>query len=655
MDILDAFWDISFEKYGYSDDNPSIQKFLISLLITYSVTRFQGKIPKAWDNLLLPKQNDIGVFINNLMSNVNYKDQYDNIAGEIAKKINIESHLSEKPNEIPVESYYSCDTFEIFDIKIINHIADLLESNKEELPFLHNLLETRKKTHYYDKYFDYYNALKWANRLIKYVNQFSKEEFPNNVKEIVEVYSEKWFYIDRSYREFYYAYDRIHEKYKLQDLRPLIEKMYTNTYLSQLAKFWANKLEKYGSIKDLPIAKQYNFFRDNVWRCVKKRKTVVIISDGLRYGCADELKDELNLDPTRNAKIKSMISNIPSYTSLGMASLLPNKEIRFNKDFKVFVEDKPCSNIKERQKILESNIPDSMAIDYSEIMSLKMAELRDVLRNKNLLYVYHNQIDARGDHSSTENEVFTAVKEAVDEITQLIRKLTNEAGFKDYWVTADHGFIYKRDKLAESDKVDLSLKSIEVKNKRFLISKKEIEVPGTLNFSLDYLTNSDFYVTVPRGVDIFKIQGPGQNYVHGGASLQEIVVPVIYVKTKAAKIIQKLVGLSLVSLSKKITNQSTLLTFAQNENISSTILPLEAKLYFQDETGEKISNEVIIHADRNVGSAKDREFKEKFTLRNKKYSKDRKYYLIIENMENDAEIGRYEFIIDIAISDDFIF
>ena len=48
-----------------------------------------------------------------------------------------------------------------------------------------------------------------------------------------------------------------------------------------------------------------------------------------------------------------------------------------------------------------------------------------------------------------------AAKEAIDEIIRLITKLTNEAKFKNYWITADHGFIYKRDKLNESDKVDL--------------------------------------------------------------------------------------------------------------------------------------------------------------------------------------------------------
>ena len=33
MDISDAFWNLSREKYGYYDNNPSIEKFLI--IFTY--------------------------------------------------------------------------------------------------------------------------------------------------------------------------------------------------------------------------------------------------------------------------------------------------------------------------------------------------------------------------------------------------------------------------------------------------------------------------------------------------------------------------------------------------------------------------------------------------------------------------------------------
>ncbi len=521
MGILDAFWNLCQTKYGYYDTNINIEKFLISLLITYTSSRFHGNIPKAWEKILSEKKNDTEVFINNLMSNTNYKDKYDMIAEEIAKKINLENHLK----SIPVKNYFDCDTFEIFDKNIIEHLIDLLISNQEEIPLITELLAERQKTHFYHKYVNHYDVIKWANSLIKYVKEFSNEHYIDNIEEMIAIYSDKWCHIDRSYREFYYAYDQIADQQKIHDLRQLIENIYTNTYLTELAMLWSDKLEEHNSINDLSVDKQYNFYKNNVIHSVNKQKTAVIISDALRYECGIELIENLKLDPTRKTIIKPILSSIPSYTALGMACLLPHKKIQFDKNCKVLVDDKACSSTNERQKILESFNPNAMVLTFDGVMSLNMENLRKKVKNKNLLYIYHNQIDARGDKLSTENEVFTATKEAVDEIIRLITKLTNETAIRNYLVTADHGFIYKRDNINESDKVDLFQKNIFVKNKRYLLSKEKLSIEGTSDYSLDYLNIDDVCITVPRGVDIFKIQGAGQNYVHGGASLQEIILP----------------------------------------------------------------------------------------------------------------------------------
>ena len=173
--------------------------------------------------------------------------------------------------------------------------------------------------------------------------------------------------------------------------------------------------------------------------------------------------------------------------------------------------------------------------------------------------------------------------------------------------------------------------------------------------SLDYINNENVYVTVPKGVDVFKLKGAGLNYVHGGLSLEEVIVPVIEVKSKKGGKNQRTVDLQLISSINKITNYDTMLTFFQKENVSKTVLPLEASIYFEDEEGNKISNEVIIFADKDSEYAEDRQFKEKFTLKRMSYSKNKSYYLIIKNGQTDLEVNRFEFMIDIAFQDGFDF
>lgn len=104
--------------------------------------------------------------------------------------------------------------------------------------------------------------------------------------------------------------------------------------------------------------------------------------------------------------------------------------------------------------------------------------LRCLLQNKNIIYIYHNQVDARGDKPVSENEVFTACSEAIEEIHKLIKKLTSFISASKFFITADHGFLYKRDKLHEFDKVSYDREICAYSNKRFLLTTQKVNEPG---------------------------------------------------------------------------------------------------------------------------------------------------------------------------------
>lgn len=143
--------------------------------------------------------------------------------------------------------------------------------------------------------------------------------------------------------------------------------------------------------------------------------------------------------------------------------------------------------------------------------------------------------------------------------------------------------------------------------------------------------------------------------MHGGMSLEEVIVPLLEISSKKGAKNQNPVKLQLVSSDNKITNYEFMLSFFQEDNISKNILPFEASIYFIDNEGNKISNEVIIYADKNSEYAEDRKFMKQFTLKRIEYSKDKKYYLRIDNANSGEEVNHYEFIIDIAFQDGFDF
>ena len=352
--------------------------------------------------------------------------------------------------EVPVESYFECDTFEEFDVNIVRHFASLLVSNMAPFPRGYQEIIKKRKTrkHFSAKFAHHYEAPLQADRLIAEIKEFSLDS-AQDTGEIITLYTTKCANIDKHYRDFYIAFDRIALKEDLYALRDLVENIYTNGYLLKLAMMWADKLEKISSLEQLPGRKQH----------------------------------------------------------------------------------------------------------------------------------------------------------------------------------------------------------------RFALSSEPLPSESTLSFSLDYLgkDNKDFWVTIPRGVEVFKVPGGGQNYVHGGASLQEIIVPLLKVKTERYKKEVGYVEVALISLTRKVTNLITYLDFMQTKNVSDVLRPVQVKAYFETESGKRISNEKIIIADKKNADPENRQFRGKFTFRNRRYSKEEKHYLIMKDAPSDLEINRHEFIIDIAFAGDFGF
>ncbi|MDR0911282.1 MAG: BREX-1 system phosphatase PglZ type A [Methanobrevibacter sp.] len=667
MNVFDEFYNILSREYGYLEENPNLNNLLKYLLLIYTSIQIDGDVSdtfkidilrtteckdkiknelnESWNKHIQKYGNNIRVFINNLMNNRVYSEKLDINANKLKLKGNY-FKLSE-------DSYRNCDAFRFFDEKIISYIIDLLNTNKQYSPEIKELIENRKTTHYYNEFVNQYQCLKWVNFFIKNIHIFKNESKPNKPDDLIFKYSNQWFLIDKAYRKFYFYYGKIKvsNKSDFNPLKELIENLYLNVYLDKLSKLWSDNFNSYDDIKKYD--KQYKFYKQNFNQSIDSKKLIVIISDGFRYECGDELKDLLNKNPQREAELDLMISTVPSITDFGMAALLPHNEIEF-KD-KILLDGNSIDGISNRQKVLNRYSNKAKAFKYEDIKNLGQREIRSEFKDLNIIYIYHNQIDTRGDNAQTEDEVFDACDEAIKEIIQIIQNTLSA----NYIVTSDHGFIYRESSLNAANKINLDNVDTISSKKRYLLSKNQLDIHGTKSKKISYLSN-DLYLTVPNGMDIFKSPGSSLNYVHGGASLQEIIVPLIRVHAKRDKIEKSIVKLNLLSpVPRKITNLNTNLSFAQDRSVSDKFLASEAKIYIEDKNGEKISDELIIYADRESDNPKDLELKEKITIKDKSYSKDEDFYLIIKYMDlEDGKIrddDRIPLIIDIAFADGFDF
>ena len=419
FNILDDFWQLISKKFSYNDDTPSVSKFVRSLILNYTSGLYQGPTPKSWDEYLVEDKNNSSIFIREFMKNEDYSNYYDEIAEILESKLKITSL-----GYTTIDSYVYCDSFKKFDENIIKHYVELLYENQVDLGSeFKNILEERKKTHFYRKYKSYYEVLRFANLFISLITEFKRTDLPDDVDGLIKIYANKWVYLDSYYRKFYYFYDKLDETENFEDLRQLIENLYVNKFLSVInSKFTKKLVEK--PISELEVPKQWKFYKQNIPSSVRKHKTAVIISDAFRYGCAVELFVELEKDPTRTPKIKPMISSIPSYTALGMASLLPNNEIFYEAE-NLLVDGLNCRSTDERNAILNNYSNDVLAISYENVDKLTTEQFKERMKGINLVYIYHNKIDAIGDHVPSENEVFNAVQDTIEDLKNLITKLSN--------------------------------------------------------------------------------------------------------------------------------------------------------------------------------------------------------------------------------------
>lgn len=648
-DLLSAFWQLCEQHFGYTDTKPSLERLLVTLFVTYTGRYVQAELPAAWKSFVSYKSGNIIAFLDSLMNSVLYRDKYDALSAHVAKGLNVLSAFA----GMRVDDLVECDTFLAVDQVLVKWLIGRLVS--EDIGAIVNgftipeLCEKRAKMHFGRKTGKTYQMLSSAYSMVKEADYHGAD----GLKPIIDRYLAADYNMDQQYRKFYYYYDQLESTESFEPLRELVENIYTNEYLACLLPAWNAGIQQDAAFSAIPL--QREFYNTNL-RYTKER-TVIIISDAMRYEVGQELFARMQDDPKCTAKLSVQLSVLPSYTRLGMAALLPHKTLEMTDDFQVLADGILCDNLAGRQQVLQSYNPDSICVQFDDIKNLKVAELRDVLTKRQIIYVYHNQIDARGDKANTEDEVFNACEEAVQEIMDLIHRISVSGNTYHFIVTADHGFIYKRDKLTESDKISGKSAEKAFVNRRFIVSKAALEDDGIDHMSMGrVLGNEDSkVVSYPVSSNVFKVAGGGANYVHGGSSPQEMLVPVLEFKMERGHMETKNAEIALVSIVHKITNLITSMDFIQSDAVSDTVKAAKYRIFFLSEDNEKISNENSYVADSREENAQKRIFRMRFTFKNKKYDKDKQYYLVVYDEESGLEQWRQPVIMDIAFADDFGF
>lgn len=349
----------------------------------------------------------------------------------------------------------------------------------------------------------------------------------NTPKDYLEKYQTSFYLIDTYYRhilESFKALDKSTEQYDTYHQAKVDADRHYATLTNNLNLEWVKCLLAKGTkLNQMHEYKaQQNFYRDNRNKDVKQ---VVIISDALRYEVAKELLGALAKEK-HVATLDCNIAMLPTETKFCKRALFPHGKLEL-KGADMLVDGADLASKEQRSDFLNGYVNGATCVNFEEVEGNNMHTNRELFK-KPLVYVFHNTIDEAGHNG----DIIDACRKSIQQLSKLVKSLHATFNVANVIVTSDHGFLYNDIEFEEKDKQTITEEVIEKKT-RYYLTRSDEEVRGVAKFRLSDVSGmrEDVFVAVPTGTNHFAATG-GYQFAHGGAALQEIIVPVIYSKLK---------------------------------------------------------------------------------------------------------------------------
>lgn len=590
---LDGFhWAGVTKIYGYEASEPSVDDFVL-WMFRQAINDFASDIPGALRNIQL----DFASLRNDRRSAY--------ALAVLARRTAESLDFAKTIEDTDLTELVGNDLFEDVERKIISVLTQAVVERTMSAREVSEIIRSRQSSIWFDDYRELYAALAAASDLLSELAtaKFQIASFDDGL----DRYRKHWFRIDQLYRQFHFAARTNEYTGPLEALRLEVEKQYVNRYLYELGNAWQQQVDAVSEWRSVALRPQTRFFSDHVEPIIRKgnRKAVVIISDALRYEIAEELASRIRQEDRFDAELDALLGVLPSYTQLGMAALLPHETLAHSQDGDpVLVDGQRSDGTVNRNKILSPG--GGFAIQAEDVLAMPRGELREVYGAHQVLYVYHDRIDAVGDKGRTERQVFAAANEALRELVDLVKRLTN-ANATNILVTADHGFLYQDTALGDAFYLSAKPQGDElvVRNRRYVLGRGLKDDPAFRKFEPEQLgLSSDLEVQIPKSIHRLKLPGAGFRFVHGGAALPEIVVPVLSINKKR-KSDTRPVNVEVLPETDKITTGQLVVKLFQSEPVGDKVYArtLRAGLYVGDTL---ISNQPELLFDQPSDDKRDR-------------------------------------------------
>ncbi len=375
----------------------------------------------------------------------------------------------------------------------------------------------------------------------------------------------------------------------LAGIRTTIRKAYLR-HLDRINLAFSELLSHAGVTSlNLPFAG--DVIKDSVEKASSKEPVAVLVLDACRYDLGCRLAELLNHgEPAPRAVICQAIAPIPSITALGMPFTLPglsshlNVELHISKDMPWSVTTEGFSGnlsiAENRQKWLKKKhkLKDHAMRTIENVLNPETANIISVKSLGKLVFVFGDDFD---DHDEKLKPL--GLDQILERYARVVRRLRS-AGYTKVFVVTDHGFFHWE---PETDEVQPKPIGEILWTSRRAVVGHNLKHPTAISCKA---TGSALDCTIPRSINAFKTYG-GLGFFHGGATLQELIIPVVTVQwpKKAQKIGVVLKPVTqIVSLAQKIEVAPAAIRRNLLGGVDENLLSRQASAKIQDPVTGKL-------------------------------------------------------------------
>ena len=336
-------WTQLGRNFGYRKDDPGIEDFAITLF----KSAYEADLGEEVD-----LNTEASVFFKRWKNSKKTDGDFATLSARFGNLLCSREDLEAKD----FRDLMALDHFEEIDRQIIRAMVAELSAQTLKYSDVVRWCRERRDSHWYEEYRHVYEAIGYAAEFQQALADISLGM--TSLAEGVQRYAQVWFRVDQLYRKFIYHMQQSGQASLMADLNERVENLYSNNFLLKLNDAWQVQVDKADRWRVEGIQMQTDFYGSKVRQKFREakppQKVCVIISDALRYEIAEELLGSIRGMDKFDATLSPMVASLPSYTQLGMASLLPHDALRIAEDDTkaVFDGDQSSQGSENRAKML---------------------------------------------------------------------------------------------------------------------------------------------------------------------------------------------------------------------------------------------------------------------------------------------------------------